>query len=892
MKTRILHILVLSALLFGLFAPVRQVSATRSDPAQSKGVSPAGFLNPDGTLKLDGSFSGSLDLSGWNVQMDPQRGPVFEPSGSEKQAPQAVATGQWGNLGSGSSSLTGSVFAIALYAYTVYVGGTFTNADNNPAADYIAMWEGGFWIPLGYGSSSDNGSLNGPVYAITVDSTGAVYVGGDFNNVNNQGTILTAADYVAKYTLGTWSALGNGPAGDGSLNGKVTSLALNGTTLYAGGNFTDASNLSGTVPAADYVAKWDGSSWSALGNNGPGGNGSLNSPVLALALSGSNLYVGGEFTNVNNKGTALTAADYIAKWDGANWSAMGGTSAADGALNGAVEAIAASGTDVYAGGAFTTVSAGIFTNTTGAHIAKWTGTGWTTLSSDGAGHGSLNNDVKALAIIGTDLYVGGTFTNVNNNGTVLYAADYVVKWDGTDWSALGSDGAGNGALSGGVLALALGPTRFYVGGSFATVNNGGNVQNTAFAAIWNGGSWSGFGNTTMGSLNDQVQAIAVIGSDVYAGGRFYNVNNHGTILTAADYIAKWNGSNWSALSSNGLGEGSLNGDVLALAVIGTDLYVGGTFIDVNDNGSSLPAADYAAKWNGSNWAALGGDGGGGGSLNFTVYALAASGTNLFVGGLFQNVNNKGTVLQAADYVAKWNGTDWSALGHGLAGDGSLNNGVIALAVSGTSVYVGGNFTNVNNNGTTLPAADYVAKWEGTDWSALGSGAAGNGALAGTVWALAVSGRDLYVGGTFTNVNNKGTVLTAADYIAKWDGTDWSALGSNGAGDGAIHNTVDALAVAGPNLYVAGWFLMTNNGAGPLTAYYIARWDGSYWSSLTSVDSIYDGVKALTVSGNDLYAGGAFLNAANPSGPIATADYIAVYGLPPFPYSVHLPMVIK
>ena len=47
----------------------------------------------------------------------------------------------------------------------------------------------------------------------------------------------------------------------------------------------------------------------------------------------------------------------------------------------------------------------------------------------------------------------------------------------------------------------------------------------------------------------------------------------------ADYIAKWNGSAWSALGSNGSGDGALNTDVDALAVSGSDLYVGGDFTD-------------------------------------------------------------------------------------------------------------------------------------------------------------------------------------------------------------------------------------------------------------------------------------------------------------------------
>ena len=61
-----------------------------------------------------------------------------------------------------------------------------------------------------------------------------------------------------------------------------------------------------------------------------------------------------------------------------------------------------------------------------------------------------------------------------------------------------------------------------------------------------------------------------------------------------------------------------------------------------------------------------------------------------------------------------------------------------LAVSGTNVYAGGDFTTAGGN-----AANYIAKWNGSAWSTLGSGMNGN------VRALAVSGTNLYAGGYFT-----------------------------------------------------------------------------------------------------------------------------------------------
>ena len=59
------------------------------------------------------------------------------------------------------------------------------------------------------------------------------------------------------------------------------------------------------------------------------------------------------------------------------------------------------------------------------------------------------------------------------------------------------------------------------------------------------------------------------GDDLYAGGYFATAGG-----VTVNSIAKWNGSSWSALGS---GIDTYWGYVNALAVSGTDLYAGGPF---------------------------------------------------------------------------------------------------------------------------------------------------------------------------------------------------------------------------------------------------------------------------------------------------------------------------
>ncbi|MGD0652229.1 MAG: hypothetical protein ABSA97_14025, partial [Verrucomicrobiia bacterium] len=116
-------------------------------------------------------------------------------------------------------------------------------------------------------------------------------------------------------------------------------------------------------------------------------------------------------------------------------------------------------------------------------------------------------------------------------------------------------------------------------------------------------------------------------------------------------------------------------------------------------------------------------------VDTNVYAIAVSGSDIYVGFF-----GKGTQVSAG-YIAKWNESSWSALGSGVGGSSPY---VYAFAVSGSDLYVGGNFTTAGG-----VSAYSIATWDGSHWSALGNG------VNGAVEALAVSGSDVYVGGSFT-----------------------------------------------------------------------------------------------------------------------------------------------
>jgi hypothetical protein len=303
--------------------------------------------------------------------------------------------------------------------------------------------------------------------------------------------------------------------------------------------------------------------------------------------------------------------------------------------------------------------------------------------------------------------------------------------------------------------------------------------------------------------------------NLYIGGNFTSVGG-----VPANNIAKWNGSNWSALGS-GVSYGSGDPIVYALAVAGSDLYVGGIFTSAGST-----SAFCLAKWNGSTWSTLGA------GVDNAVVALAVSGTNLYVGGSFSMAGETSAIG-----IAKWNGSTWSPLGAGV------NDVVWALTIMGTDLYAGGYFTTAG--GSTV---NHVARWDGNAWSPLQNPLDWVPGVNGNVYALAVSGTDLYVGGAFGQAGGYYNTVN----VARWDGSEWWELGAG------VKNTAFALAVSGTNIYVGGAFTKAGDIISGVNANYIAKWDSSTWSALGS--GLNNWVMSLTVSGSSLYVGGYFTNA--------------------------------
>jgi hypothetical protein len=99
----------------------------------------------------------------------------------------------------------------------------------------------------------------------------------------------------------TWSGVGGGVYG-----GDVLALAQWNDDLYVGGSFLQVGDVH-----ASRLARWDGTSWMALGD--------FNGNVRTIAIHAGSVYVGGDFTRIGT-----LDAIKVARYASGVWYTVGG----------------------------------------------------------------------------------------------------------------------------------------------------------------------------------------------------------------------------------------------------------------------------------------------------------------------------------------------------------------------------------------------------------------------------------------------------------------------------------------------------------------------------------------------------------------------------------------
>lgn len=567
---------------------------------------------------------------------------------------------QWSALAEGIRGFERSVDSFAVFppgpGGQLYVGGRFTLAGPVSVSN-IARWTGSSWTGVGTGVTNSTGIPRvRAMLPTTIGGTGLL-VGGDFTTAGG-----TTSPNFARWTGSQWVSMGGGV---GLAGESVRTIAQhdegNGPALYVGGSFSTASGS-----AAANLARWTGSAWAGVGAG-------ADAPVQAMAsffppsapLRGG-LFIGGAFSTVNGD-----AARGLARYRAAEWIPLGR------GFNAAVRSLRVydptpftnPSPRLFAGGEFT------YVNTQRVdRIAVWDGTAWTAIPG-----GGVDGPVHALGLynfIERNLVVGGQFDTIAG-----VPAANIARFNGASWSAMGS------GINGPVYAVASvdgGSTPVvYVGGQFTAA---GGVPASNIAA-WNSVGWSALGPGTTGAVRALAAGIEGSSTVLYVGGEFLGAGAANT-----RHIAKWSGSAWSSVG------GGVNGPVHALALAnlgqGLAVHIGGDFTAVG-NLSPIPAR-RTARWNFSQWERLA-EGMDGLVSSLTVFD-DGSGPTLYAGGAFSAAG-----ISATHGIARWTGSTWL----GVDGDGVAAGTLAQTAVhtilgdagiggAAPSLFLGGEFTAVDD----------------------------------------------------------------------------------------------------------------------------------------------------------------------------------------------------
>jgi hypothetical protein len=442
---------------------------------------------------------------------------------------------------------------------------------------------------------------------------------------------------------------------------------------------------------------------------------------------------------------------------------------------------------IYFAGVFTVVNSNINVN----NIAKWdiTTSTWSAL-----GYNLLNYPNAQIVAM-----------KYFNNQVFVAHGSYIKKYDvnNNTWTIL------NDQANSVINNLEIDPitNTLYVGGRFTTFNNKTNmnyIAQTNISTI----NWIGNLNNTL-NINGNINEIKILNNKMIISGIFTGIfddtyYNKIAFLTDLSNFNSTNTNINNLLYLTSASNYSVNGDIL---------------IDSSDNFYLTPyttpkiknfATNPVLKWNGSSW------------INVGTQSYPCTNLGIFKNSLY--------AITGGNSIMKWDGTSWIQVGY-------VSSSAQSIYSDNNYLYVGGSFISIGITTANI-TVNYIARYNGTSWTAMGSG------FTSSVNSICGDGTYIYAGGTFTV---SGT--TTVNYIARWNNTTWEAMGSGTNGG------VTSMKYINNNLYVAGGFTSVNS----ISTSRIARWNTieNNWYSIGTGENINGVINTFDINGTDIYVGGTF-----------------------------------
>jgi len=406
----------------------------------------------------------------------------------------------------------------------------------------------GYWSALG-GSTPFPSDIN--VYTVRI------YPNQGPMMYSNGRLYITFANHITELAVwngSTWQTDTMPASATLTGHGYIVSMgADNNGNVYMAGNLT-----SGTYSAGDtgvVILKWDGANFTRVGNSLPfHPSGDFSNFITTLCKDSSgNIYAGG---------TTLTSGgyEYIAKWDGSNWSILDSSNTVLNVVSPDVRYDFDEGMGTYGNIVYAKATTG---------IVKWNGSAWVNIDVP-------NSHVPQSFVIGP---TGNIYASFNN---------HVSMWNGNFWTQLGNYNLPNPSIQN----IYLDPS-----GNIYAINDGLDINGNSYVAKWDGHNWSELGGTNNFALhangNISSLAISATGDSIFALGDFTNAL---TADSGLPYVAVYTtlppGRMFVYLSPSAAGCGN-TGAVTTTIYQGTSPYTyswsnGATTANID----SLPSSQY------------------------------------------------------------------------------------------------------------------------------------------------------------------------------------------------------------------------------------------------------------------------------------------------------------
>lgn len=455
--------------------------------------------SPDGSTYIGGDFTEVAEFSG--------SGLVIDRATAAKQPQNPVVHGE----------VEHSVAIPAALGGGWYFAGTFTRVGEQERKSIARLNQDGTLHAF-------NPNINGSISAMTIDSTGNLFLAGSFTLVDDS---TTYQNFVKFDSLGVLTAFN--PTSNGSVDALVVSS--NGS-LYVGGNFTQINTSSRA-----FIAKFDPTGQLTPFNPG------LIGRVQTMAMDGNdNLYVGGLLVPPGN-----LWQNTLTKFD-----ANDSLTSFSPVFNGIPNNMVCDGLgSLYVSGTFSIVN-----GQPREKLAKFDATGLLVNFNPGISGSIFSLDVDA----DNHLYVGGRFFNIGWSFQRRNIAKFTVNGSLLPFRVLFFQD-GNPLQA--VRTLSVGGlSELFIGGNFVAMEG---IDRNHFAKL----NPQGVLDTFAPNFNNSVHAIAIDSQEnLFVGGAFTSVNSH-----TRHYMAKF----YATLDLTSF-DANFDSTVHVLLVDSFDnLFVGGSF---------------------------------------------------------------------------------------------------------------------------------------------------------------------------------------------------------------------------------------------------------------------------------------------------------------------------